>query len=128
MIRIINPLLHTKYVDSNCIRSVFLWWTPQPCAEKWKTFLQFGSWTQTKNGSGLSYDQIWKYQSFHIAHSDLVSIIKQMSWSGRRLESSVLQYHIVPTPRPNVQSMGLAPPSVNAAFTALNGLLPKKPL
>jgi hypothetical protein len=124
MIRILNPLLHTKYLHTDCIRSVFLWWTPQPCADKWKTFLQFASWKQTQHGAVVNYDQILKYPSFHLAYSDLASIQKQVP--SRRIEVSVLQYQL--EPRLRVHSMGLTPPSVSAAFTALNGLLPKKPL
>ena len=106
MIRIVNPLLHTKYLRTDCLRSVFLWWTPQPCittTESLNTFLQFGNWEKTKYGAVVSYNQIWKYPSFHLAHSDLTLIKKQVP----RLESKVLQYQIEPTL--NVQVRGAVP-------------------
>jgi hypothetical protein len=107
MIRIVNPLLHTKYIRTDCLRSVFLWWTPQSL----NTFLQFGNWEKTNYGAVVSYNQIWKYPSFHLAYSDLTSIKKQVP----RLESKVLQYQIEPTL--NVLVRGAVPSFVNAAFT-----------
>jgi hypothetical protein len=62
MIRIVNPLLHTKYIHTQSLRSVFLWWTPQD------TFLQFGYWEKSTQGESISYAQIWKYPSFHLAY------------------------------------------------------------
>jgi hypothetical protein len=110
MIRIVNPLLHTKYLRTDCLRSVFLWWTPQPCitsTERWNTFLQFGNLEKTKHGAVVCYDQNWKYPSFHLAYSDLTSIKKQVP----RIESTVLQYQIEP-----IQLRGVVPSFVNAAF------------
>lgn len=112
MIRIVNPLLHTKYLRTDCLRSVFLWWTPQPCitsTERWNTFLQFGNLEKTKHGAVVYNDQIWKYPSFHLAYSDLVSIKKQVP----RLESTVLQYQT----EPSVKLRGVVPSFVNDAFT-----------
>lgn len=125
MLRIVNPVLHTKYLHINCMKSMFLWWTTQSCADTWNTFLQFGAWKQTQKGAIVAYDQIWKYPSFHTAYADMTYIMKHVP---KQIDSSIFQYQHEPLPRPRLQSMGAAPPSVNAAFTALNGLLPKKPL
>ena len=120
MIRIVNPVLHTKFLDTSIVRSVFLWWNNGLYANEYNAFLQFEKWSVTPQGANIEHSTIWKYPYFHSAFRDMTSIVKQVP----RIQQHILPY----TVEPRVHIIGDAPPSVNAAFTALNGLLPKKPL
>ena len=120
MIRIVNPALRTKILDCSSVRSVFLWWSNGVYADKYKAFLQFEKWSMGLNGAYIEYNTIWKYPCFNTAFGDMTCIVKQ----APLIEPLILRYAI----EPRVQVIGNAPPSASAAFTALNGLLPKKPL
>lgn len=120
MIRIVNPVLHTKFLDASSIRSAFLWWSNGVYADKYKAFLQFEKWSLGLNGAHIEHNTIWKYPCFHTAFGDMTCIVKQVP----RIQPLILRYTI----EPRVQLIGDVPPSASAAFTALNGLLPKKPL
>lgn len=130
MIRLINPILHTKYLDARAIRSACLWWTERPTLDKNKVFLQFETWRADEKGAAAHFDTVWKYPCFHLALGDMKQILTQAPW----ITHHVCQYQLEP-PRVlgmdglrDVQQMGDAPPSTRAAFAALNGLLPKNPL
>ena len=121
MIRIVNSLLHTKFLDSSSIRSVFLWCNNGAYADRYTTFLQFEKWHLTPQGANIECNTIWKYPCFHSAFRDMSLVVKQVP----RIQPRILRYGV---DHNRVQVIGDAPPSANAAFTALNGLLPKKPL
>ncbi len=120
MIRIVNPVLHTKLLNTSSVRSVFLWWNNGVYADKYNTFLQFEKWSLTPQGANIEHSTIWKYPCFHSAFHDMTCIVKQVP----RIQHRILHYVV----EPKVQIIGDAPPSANAALTALNGLLPMKPL
>lgn len=123
MIRLINPVLHTKYLDAHRIRSMCLWWTERPTIEKTKAFLQF----ECEKGAEAYFDTIWKYPCFHLARTDMDQVLKQAPWITHRM----YQYQLEPVillGSNSAQRMGDTPPSTSAAFAALNGLLPKNPL
>lgn len=124
MLRIVNPVLHTKFLNVAPIHSIFLWWTPHVCADKWNTFLQFGAWKQTVHGAHADYSLVWKYPSFHLAHTDMNTILGSSRDKTAYIKPFIVQYALYP----RTQLIGAAPPSASAAFTALNGLLPKNPL
>lgn len=119
MIRLFNPLIHTKYLNTYPIRSVFLWYTPDSYIIKHKAFLQFETWCMTEKGAAVHYNNIWKYPCFHTARQDLETILHQSSW----ITPQFYMYRNQAT-----QLITDAPPSTNAAFAALKGLLPKNPL
>ena len=112
LIRIANPALHTKYLYTPNIQSFFLWTTLRPHADKYTTFLQFASATTPH--------QIWKYPNYISAMYDIQEIKKY----GVYKPLFIMRYVV----EPRFQIIGDAPPAARAAFTALNGLLPKNPL
>ncbi len=123
MIRLINPVLHTKYLDTRKIRSVFLWWTPQSYMDTYKAFLQFETWFANEKGAAAHFNNIWKYPSFHTARHDMETILNQAMWITPR----IYMYPSQATTQ-STQLIAIAPPSDSAAFAALKGLLPKNPL
>jgi hypothetical protein len=123
MIRIVNPLHHTKYLDTSRLRSVFLWWSDIKYTDKYNTFLQFGTWSLNDVGATTTYNTIWKYTCFHTARSDMSTILQHAC--------HIQSPHILRYTDPVISSaqlIGETLPSSRAAFAALNGLLPKKPL
>jgi hypothetical protein len=122
MIRIVNPILHTKFLDTSAVRSVFLWWSNEVYADRYKAFLQFEKWSLTPQGIKPEFGTIWKYPCFHSAFRDMSLVVHQVPRIQQ--QTRILRYSV----EPRVQVIGAAPPSVSAAFAALNGLLPKKPL
>ena len=121
MIRIANPVIQTKFLDTSLVRSTFLWWSNTGVyADKHKAFLQFETWSMDRQGANTTFTTIWKYPCFHTAFNDMTYIVKQVP----RIQPCIVRYAV----EPSVQVIGDAPPSASAALTALNGLLPKKPL
>lgn len=120
MIRIVSPIVHTKFLNASLVRSAFLWWSNGFYADKYKAFLQFETWSMSLRGANTTFTTIWKYPCFHTALRDMTCIAKQ----APHIQPHILRYAV----EPRVQVIGEAPPSANAALTALNGLLPKKPL
>lgn len=112
MIRLINPLLHTKYLDMRAIRSVYLWWTEQPTIDKHKAFLQFEAWRAHEKGADTHFGIIWKYPCFHLARGDMDQILKQAPW----ITPHVCKYQ----PEPTRTMM-----PYTSAFATLNSLFPK---
>lgn len=124
MIRLIHPVLHTKFLNPNAVRSIYLWWTPAPYVQKHKAFLQFESWIAGEKGAEPRFDLVWNYPCFQTARQDLETILDRAPW----ITPIVCQYQHAPSATMGVQPIGDAPPSTRAALIALNGLLPKNPL
>ena len=120
MIRIVNPVLHTKYLYTPPIRSINLWWTKQPCLDS-SVFLQFETFKKDTNGIQLDYSQIWKYPCFHYANHDF-SIIRRYI---PHVKLCVISYSLEPTPAFQLINND---PCIMNAFTGLYSSLPKKPL